>query len=242
MSSPPPVASRDFSQDRLATAYFGLRKSFGFSIGIFIFGGLFGATASSANISFAQAMAMSGFLLAGSVQFPTLALFADPMPFAAIAMVTVLVASRFTLMGVALEPRFRKIPRWQLWPAVSVITDPIWVMLSDKTVKVEPLAFLLAVSAQFILAWMLGTALGYHGATMLDAELRQVLAFGGTLFLVGLISILARSSATPLSALAVAGGIAIVLDPLLPKALSLPLATLIGASVGAAMIARRQAP
>ena len=233
------MTTNTFAEGWRASAVLGMNHAFSFFLSVALFGALFGATAKAAGLTELQTVVMSALVMAGSVQFPSLTLFDDPMPYLALVVSAALIASRLTLMGLTLEPQLRHVKKRKLVPVVPFLADPAWVLMSNKDLNADRYPYFVAISLTLYLAWVTGTWAGFHLADYLDVTTRDALHISGAVFIAILVAIIAKSNKTPLAALFVTTVAAVLLDPVLPKAASLPLATLLGALVGTYLLFRK---
>lgn len=212
-----------------------------FALTAFVFGLLFGSAAASLGMPAAHAMAMSIFVFAGSAQFPALELWAEPLPLLAIAVSTVLVTGRHTLMGMTLPPilqAYRPVPRYA---ALVLLTDANWVLTLKAETTPNHLAFLAASGACMFAGWVIGTALGLLIPDALDATTAGALGAAGTLFLAVLMMILVKGNRGPRAPWIIAGLASVGLERVMPGALALPVAVALGAAVAVVLELRRHA-
>lgn len=78
-----------------------------------LFAIIFGAAAVAQGVEFYEAMSLSAFVYAGSVQFTTISLWGDTLPFATVIISGFLIASRNIFMGMALGHVFDGQPAWK---------------------------------------------------------------------------------------------------------------------------------
>ena len=88
------------------SAWLGIRLSGDYFVSTFIFGIMFGITASAAGLEQWQAMLMSLTSFTASGQFAALEFWQAPLPYATIALSVLLVSTRNLLLGMAMTHHF----------------------------------------------------------------------------------------------------------------------------------------
>lgn len=206
-----------------------------------VFGLLFGSTAASIGMPPGQALAMSALVMAGSVQFPALGLWAEPLPLLAIAVSSVLVSSRHILMGMTMAPMLRPLPPWRRYAVLVFLTDANWVLIMAAEATPRRLVFFVASGASLFVSWLIGTSVGLTIPDALDATTSGALASAGTLILALLMVMLAKGYRGPRSPWVVAGLASVGLGQVMTTALALPIAVALGAGVSVVLESRRNA-
>lgn len=143
----------------------GLRASTPVLIGLIPAALVLGAQAAAKGITPLAVPLMTGLNFAGGSEFAAVGLWTSPPHLLLIAGVTLLVNSRHLVMGAALAPWLRHLPRRRVLPALFLMVDESWAMaLADA--KASPPAggfsmrYFLGVSSGLYVAWVGFTALG----------------------------------------------------------------------------------
>lgn len=130
-----------------------------------IFGAGFGTIAVQKGLTLFEATLMSALMFAGASQFVAAEIWSNPKTVAGIATLVVITATvnmRFFLMTASLRPWLGGLPARQTYPALSLLTEPGWLIAtryhseggSDSTI-------LLGSGIALWLTWIAGTGLGY---------------------------------------------------------------------------------
>ncbi|MCD0503822.1 AzlC family ABC transporter permease [Bordetella petrii] len=136
--------------------------------GIIPFGMVLGAQAAQKGLTPFEVPLMTGLNFAGGSEFAALGLWNAPPPFLLIMAVTFLVNSRMLVMGAALTPFLRHLPKRKVLPSLFLMTDATWALSMADTRRrmglgLEPafsLAYYLGSSMVFYVAWIFCTTLG----------------------------------------------------------------------------------
>lgn len=131
----PAAPARDPAIVTWAGIWRGFRENILISIGILPFGFAFGAAAATANLPVLDATLMSVMVFAGSAQFAALGLWNAPLPLAAIAVTTLIVNARHIVMGAAMQPYLRGLPRAKLMLVAGLMTDSSWAYSYQRIVS-----------------------------------------------------------------------------------------------------------
>jgi len=113
----------------------GMRENLLISFGLLPFGFAFGAAAATANLPVLDATLMSILVFAGSAQFAALGLWHAPLPLAAIAATTLIVNARHIVMGAAMQPYMKGLPRAKLMLVAALMTDSSWAYSYQRIVS-----------------------------------------------------------------------------------------------------------
>ena len=132
------------------------------------YGLVFGAQASQKGLSLPEVALMTGLNYAGGSEFAAVGLWAAPPPILLIAAVTLLINSRHLIMGAALTPYLKHLPRWKALIALFFMSDETWAVgYADAAARQErhepvPLSpgFYVACASLVYLGWLGSTAVG----------------------------------------------------------------------------------
>lgn len=138
-----------------------------------LFGTAFGAFAAQKGLALLEATLMSTFMFAGASQFVATEIWAEPMTAALITtlcLITAAVNMRFMLMTASLRPWLGGLPAWQTYPALSLLTEPGWLIaMRYRAAGGTDHSILLSSGIALWLIWIASTVLGYLlGAVVAD--------------------------------------------------------------------------
>ncbi|OZI41556.1 AzlC family ABC transporter permease [Bordetella genomosp. 4] len=136
--------------------------------GIIPFGLVLGAQAAQKGLTPFEVPLLTGLNFAGGSEFAALGLWAAPPPLLLIMAVTFLVNSRMLVMGAAMTPFLRHLPKRKVLPSLFLMTDASWALSMADTRRraqlgIEPafsLAYYMGTSLVFYVAWIGCTTLG----------------------------------------------------------------------------------
>lgn len=145
-------------------AWRGLRASLPVMLGFIPFALVLGAQATQKGLSVVEVALMTGLNFGGGSEFTAMSLWTSPPHVLLIVAMSALVNSRHILMGAALAPYLRHLPRRRALPALFFMCDESWAMaLADaqrQAARRVRLAYYLGVSAGLYLTWVVFTAAG----------------------------------------------------------------------------------
>lgn len=125
-----------------------------------------GAQASQKGLSLIEVPLMTGLNFGGGSEFTAMGLWTSPPHILLIVTMSMLVNSRHILMGAALAPYLKHLPKKQAFPALFFMCDESWAMaLSDakkRRVSIISLPYYLGSAAGLYLTWVSFTALGAY--------------------------------------------------------------------------------
>jgi len=150
----------------------GLRDGLGYALGTLPFGAAFGAAAVAGGLSPLEATLMSLAMLAGSAQFAALGIWSSPPAFLALFVTTFAVNARHIVMGAALHPHAKGLPRWKLYLLAAGMTDTSWALTVQRMLKGKrDFGFLGGSGFTQWITWPGGTAIGaILGASGIDPK------------------------------------------------------------------------
>jgi 4-azaleucine resistance transporter AzlC len=143
------------------------------------FGLLLGAQASQKGFSVVEVPLMTGLNFGGGSEFAAVGLWTSPPLVLLIVAITFLINSRHLLMGAALAPYLKHLPKRRVLHALFLMCDESWAMdLSDARHRSASgheigfsLPYYLAVAVGLYLTWIVSTAVGAAlGPAMGDVE------------------------------------------------------------------------
>lgn len=106
----------------------GIRETLPITIGMIPFALILGAQAAQKGMSALETMLMMGINFAGGSEFAAVGAWANPIPIVLIWSLTLMINSRHILMGAALAPYIRHLPKRKLLPTLFVMIDETWAM------------------------------------------------------------------------------------------------------------------
>lgn len=139
----------------------GMKKALPLAVGGSAFGLVYGVLAGQAHLSLLEVILTSGLVNAGSSQLIVLSMWGIPLAVWPIIFTTLLVNSRYLLLGVALSPWFKRLPPLLLYPLLYFMDDESWALTINEFVQGKrDAAFLFGSGLMMVLSWMTTTALG----------------------------------------------------------------------------------
>jgi 4-azaleucine resistance transporter AzlC len=145
----------------------GLRASAPVLIGLIPAALVLGAQATAKGIAPLAVTLMTGLNFAGGSEFAAVGLWTSPPHLLLIVGVTLLVNSRHLVMGAALAPWLRHLPRGRVLAALFLMVDESWAMaLADAKSRRDlsgsafSMAYFLGVSAGIYVSWVSFTGIG----------------------------------------------------------------------------------
>jgi 4-azaleucine resistance transporter AzlC len=146
----------------------GLAASVPMMLGFVPFALVLGAQASQKGLSLIEVPLMTGLNFGGGSEFAAMNIWTSPPQLVLIVAMTLLVNSRHLLMGAALAPLIRHLPKRKALPALFLMCDESWAMgLADARQRASAdggptfsLPYYLGVSAGLYLTWIVFTTLG----------------------------------------------------------------------------------
>ncbi|WP_395396847.1 AzlC family ABC transporter permease [Novosphingobium sp. BL-8A] len=127
-----------------------------------------GAQAHQKGLSLVEVTLMTGLNYAGGSEFAAIGLWNSPLPVLLIVVMTFLVNSRHLLMGAALAPYIRHLPRKVVYPALFFMVDESWAfsLLDARSREAQgetpafSLPFYATLGAMFWVSWFSFATLG----------------------------------------------------------------------------------
>lgn len=141
-----------------------------------------GAQAAQKGLSVVEVPLMTGLNFAGGSEFAAIQLWTSPPHVLLIVAITFLVNSRHLLMGAALAPFLRDLPRRKVFPALFLMCDESWALgLADARRRFEAgifpafgLRYYLGAALAMYVTWVVFTTTG----ALLGPLLGDVQAYG----------------------------------------------------------------
>lgn len=132
-------------------------------LGFVPFALVLGAQASQKGLSPIEVPLMTGLNFGGGSEFAAVELWASPPHMLLIAAITFLVNSRHLLMGAALAPLMRHLPKRKALPALFFMCDESWALVLADARKARSglsLGYYMGVSAGLYCTWVVFTTIG----------------------------------------------------------------------------------
>ncbi|WP_122091238.1 AzlC family ABC transporter permease [Halalkalicoccus subterraneus] len=131
------------------------------AVGVGGYGIAFGVLADQAGLSVAEATLMSATVVAGASQIVAVELWANPIPAVTILLATFAINLRYSLMGAALEPWFRRLSPKQAYGSLFLMADENWALTMRELKSGSGRgAFLVGSGLAVWSFWVGSTALG----------------------------------------------------------------------------------
>jgi predicted branched-subunit amino acid permease len=161
------MSTSDSSSTRWTAAGFnhGLRLGLPVTPGVIAFGLIVGAVAERVGFTFVEHMALTVLVYSGIAQLVALEIWPkliDIGTVATLSALTAVIGSRLFLMSVSMRPWFGKIPRWQAYTGLFLLTDASWLiaMRYQGEGGRDPAVYF-GAAIIITLGWIAGTIVGY---------------------------------------------------------------------------------
>lgn len=215
-----------------AGAFAGARRCLPVVAGGVAIGLVFGVLAGQAGLSTLEAGLMSALVFSGAAQFVVIGLWASPAPVAGAVIATLVVGLRHLLMGAALAPAFRKLPKGRAYGSVFFMADENWALTMREFAKGRrDAAFLLGGGLAMFLSWTVFTVVGSAAGSFIRDPARWGLDFAFTAIFLALLAGFFRGRASLLP-WGVAAVVAVAAHELLPGQWYILLGGLAGSLAG----------
>jgi 4-azaleucine resistance transporter AzlC len=202
-----------------------------------LYGLAFGIMAATAGLSTVESVLFSGLVYAGGAQMASLQAWTEPVTFAAVALTTLAMNSRYLLLGAALRPHYAGLPAPLSYPSLFMMGDGNWALqMREYDEGRNDAAFMLGSGVVMWIAWVTATAAGHLFGGLLGNPERYGADFMLAAFFATMAVVFFREAGQTLSLL-VAVGVAIVVE----RALAGPWYILLGALAGSLVGAFRRA-
>ncbi len=231
---------------RWAEFWAGVKDTFPLVVGATPFGIIFGAVAVTNGLSPAGAMAMSGFVFAGSAQFIASGLVAGGASTAVIILTTLVINLRHALYSASLAPHMKHLPQRWLAPLGFWLTDESFAVVIARYTRADQSPYkhwyFLGSALFMYVNWNICTYIGLRAGQAIPDARGLGLDFAMVVTFIGIVVPLVKSRAI-LIAVGVAAVSAVLANPL-PNKLGLMVAALLGVAAGviAESVQPRMAP
>jgi 4-azaleucine resistance transporter AzlC len=232
------------SCSRRSEFWAGVKDTIPLVVGAIPFGIIFGAVAVTNGLSPVGAMAMSGFVFAGSAQFIASGLIAGGASTAVIILTTFVVNLRHALYSASLAPYMKHLPQRWLAPLGFWLTDESFAIVIARYTRADDSPYkhwyFLGSAIFMYVNWNLCTYIGLRAGQAIPDARGLGLDFAMVVTFIGIVVPLVKSRAI-MVAVTVAGISAVLANPL-PNKLGLMVAALLGVAAGVLVEALLPAP
>lgn len=163
----------------MAGFWHGFRQCMLIAPGVTVFSAGFGAAAAVQGLTFLDAFLFSAIVYAGASQYVALGLWVEPITWTtafAMAAIVFTVNLRMMLMGAALRPWLGGVPAYKIYPALTIITDPAWIIATRYNREGgQDWGIFLGACAFLYLNWVVAVVPGYIFAAALEDPTRYAL-------------------------------------------------------------------
>ncbi len=169
----------------------GMRMAVPMSIGVAVYGVVFGLLARQVGLTFLENLLMNVFVFAGAAQTASLDMWTYPLPILAIVATTLMINLRLLLLGAAARPWLQALPDRRVYPMLHVMADEGWsVAMNAHRRGEQDVGVFLGANGLVGLAWLpavlvghlMGGSIGDPAAIGLDFAFTTIFAailFGG---------------------------------------------------------------
>ena len=164
----------------------GYRACIPVSIGVAVYGVLFGLLARQKGLTLVEAQSMSLFVFAGASQLIALDIWGPELPVFSLIATTFIVNLRHVLMGAALSPQLLRLSAGKAFGSLFFMTDESWALAltrwaeDRRNAAGSDGAFLLGAGLAVYSFWNASTALGHVLVRGLDDPGRYGMDFAFT--------------------------------------------------------------
>ena len=212
----------------------GARDTIPLEVGGVPFGIVFGALATTSGLSPVGTLAMSALVYAGSAQFIAAGLAAEGVAAGFIVLTALVVNLRHLLYAATLAPHVKGLPQRWLLPMGFWLTDETFAVAVARYAQPDAAPFkhwyYLGSAVSMYLSWQASTLIGVLAGRAIPDATGWGLDFALVVTFIGLVVPMVKGRPA-LVAVLVAGGVALVADPL-PNKLGLMIAALAGVAAG----------
>lgn len=210
------VPAPTFSMEGFRT---GMRYAFAVVPGAAVFAVAFGTLAAQKGLTLLETSLISILVFAGASQFVALEIWSVPMTLGTVVTLTLVVGVvnlRLVLMGASLRPWFGPLPAAKVYPLLLLTTDSSWLMaIRHRSEGGSDAAVLLGAGVTLWIFWILPTIAGYLFGGLIPQPERFGLDLILPIFFVAMLVPLWRGVRRAIP-WAVAGGVALAVQALVP--------------------------
>jgi predicted branched-subunit amino acid permease len=220
----------------LSGCLLGARRTLPLIPGMIVFASAFGAAAVQKGLTLAQTLGLSGFVFAGASQMVGLELWRDvwaPGSILAIMAVTAVINARMILIGAAIQPWLAKEPKARNALTAFFLTDANWLIATRyHNEGGRDVGVLLGSGLLLWVMWVLATIPGYLVGALVTDPRRFGLDLVMPVFFAAMLVPLWKGW-RPARPWAVAAGVALIVQALVPGYAFIIAGALAGAAAGA---------
>lgn len=189
----------------------GIRSSGAYFFSTFLFGVMFGITASAVGLGDWQTLVMSATSFTASAQFAALEFWTSPLPYGTIALTVALVSSRNILLGMAMAHHFdgHSLGRRIAW--LFLLNDPGVVTSYRLDESVDRLGYITGYGISMMVSWLISTLLGLSVSDLFTNFDLGSAKFAGPLVMATMMMLFIKGSSTRSTPWIVSGVSALVL-------------------------------
>ena len=226
--------TRTINPTRRGELWAGIKDTFPLVVGAIPFGIIFGATASSYNLSAGGAVAMSLFVFAGSAQFIASTLIANQTSALIIIVTTFVVNLRHALYSASLAPHTKKLSQRWLLPLAFWLTDESFVVAISRYNEPDTSPYkhwyLLGSEVFMYINWNLCTVIGIIAGQRIPNPKSWGLDFALVVTFIGIVVPSVKNR--PILIAVIVSAITATLTNSLPNKLGLFIAAILGVTAG----------
>ena len=171
----------------LAGAVRGARAAILLAPAIVVFGATFGMLAATAGIGLVEAAVMSAVVCAGTAQFAALQLWSDPVSWVSAGVASLVMNSRYVLLGATLRDWLSTLPALKAYVALFFMYDGNWATATrDRALGERDAAHIVGGGLVMCGIWTVATMVGHAFGGLVGDPKRLGLDFVITAFFVGM--------------------------------------------------------
>jgi predicted branched-subunit amino acid permease len=178
----------------IQSAVLGFRSSADYFASTFLFGLMFGMTASAIGLQQWQALLMSLTSFTASGQFAALEFWQYPLPFGTIALSVALVSSRNLLLGMAMTYQYDGHSLSRRILSLFLLNDPGVVTSYSLANNVDRLGYVTGYGVSMMLSWLLSGLFGLNLATLFTGFDPGSVSFAGPLVMATMMVLFIKGS------------------------------------------------
>lgn len=182
--------------EKLSTArslWVGFSSSADYFVSTFLFGVMFGVTASAVGLSQFNAMLMSGFSFSASAQFAALEFWYSPLPYGTIALSVALVSSRNLLLGMSMTHHFDGHSLGRRIVSLFLLNDPGVVTSARQGPEVDRLGYVTGYGISMMVSWLLSVSIGLNIVNLVGDFDLSSMSFAGSLVIATMMILFAKN-------------------------------------------------
>jgi 4-azaleucine resistance transporter AzlC len=208
------------------------------ALGILFYGIVFGVLAAGARLTLLEALLMSGTVYSGSAQLAALQAWSASPLVLPLAATVLMMNARYILYGAALRPWLGGLAPYKVYPTLYFLGDGNWALsMKEQAEGRIDAGFVFGSGIAMFMPWLLGTAIGHLGGSLVRDPATLGLDFMLAAFSAALAVAMWRGR-TDLAGAIGAAVAALALSPFLPTGWVIAAAGLASAAVAYARYPR----